>query len=174
MSAFHRWLLFYAVYCLVLVVAATVLAPLAMGAGLDDVIAPASNSVLDSSPRSDGSVDFAPVLEWLIGAFGAVLLAVVGWVGRAISIYFNVKSDSEYRAYVEKALSRAIEYAQVRAADYARTNSKVPVRSELLEIALDYAVAAVPEGLKRLKLDAAKVRQLIDARLPVDTSGPRR
>lgn len=167
MSAFHRWMRFYVIFWLCFGAVAW------LGIWAAQALAE-SGGAISSTASPDGWVDFAPVLDWVIGLAGAALLAVFGRIGRAIWVYFDVKADSEYRVYVEKALARAVEYAMTKAADFARTHSKVPMRSEMLEIALEYAVAAVPDGLRRLKLDSEKVRKLIDARLPVDPTATKR
>jgi hypothetical protein len=153
MSPAHRWLPFVVFYLMALTFAALIIVPVALAQ-------PAA------APVADGVVDFSPLIDAVIAAIGAALIAVATWIGRSVTIWFGLKSDSEIRRYVQDAMARGVEFAVKRAANYSKDHGKISVKSDMLETALEYVVAAVPDGLKRLGLDDAAVRQAIEARLP--------
>jgi hypothetical protein len=121
---------------------------------------------------TDGVVDLSPVIDILVWTIGGALSALAGWALLALSKLLGLKSDSEYRQYVQDAVNRGIDYAVNRAAEYARQKSKIPVRSEAIEIAVEYVLRAVPDGVKQLGLDRERVRAMVDARLPSNPTPP--
>lgn len=121
---------------------------------------------------ADGVVDLSPIIDVLVWAVGGALSALAGWALVALSRLLGLKSDSEVRRYVEAAVNRGIDYATTRAAEYARLKSKIAVRSEVIELAVEYALKAVPDGLKQLGLDRERVKAMVDARLPSEPTAP--
>jgi len=121
---------------------------------------------------TDGVVDLSPLIDVLVWAVGGALSALAAWALLALSKLLGLKSDSERRRYVQDAVNRGIDYAVTRAAEYARQKSKIPVRSEAIEIAVEYVLKAVPDGIKKLGLDRERVRAMVDARLPSEPTPP--
>lgn len=119
---------------------------------------------------TDGVVDLSPVIDVLVWTVGGALSALAGWALLAVSKLLGLKSDSEVRRYVQDAVNRGIDYAVTRAAEYARQKSKITLRSEAIEIAVEYVLRAVPDGVKQLGLDRDRVRAMVDARLPSDSA----
>lgn len=152
MTPAHRWLPFCVFFLMAFGVALSCFVPIAFAQ-------PAA------APVADGVVDLTPLVDAVFAAFAAALTAVVAWVGRAATIWFGLKSDSEVRAYVQAALERGVAYGLERARAWAKSQSGINVKNATVELALEYVVQAVPDGLKRLGLTDEKLKRLIEARL---------
>lgn len=146
MSALHRWLPFCVFFLMTLGFAMIIAVPVAMAA------------------PADGVIDFSPAFDAIIALLAAALTALAAWITRIAADWFKIKSDSEVRRYVLDAVERGIALAVDKVK--SRTgNLQVPVGSQTLEIAVEYILEAVPDGLKRLGIDEAHVRRMVDARL---------
>jgi hypothetical protein len=146
MTPAHRWLPFCVFFVLTFGLAMLIAVPVAMAA------------------PADGVVDFSPAFDAFVALLAAGLMALAAWITRIAGDWFKLKSDSEVRRYVLDAVERGIVFAVGRVK--TRTTSlHVPVASQTLEIAVEYIVAAVPDGLKRLGIDEAHVRRMVDSRL---------
>jgi hypothetical protein len=119
-----------------------------------------------AQPVADGVVDVSPVSDTIIAAIGVVLTGLSAWITRLLAVWLRLKSDSEVRRYVQQAIDNGIEYALIKAKEFAAKHSQIEVKSHILETGLEYVVKAVPDGLKRLGITDADLRRLIEARLP--------
>jgi hypothetical protein len=148
MTPAHRWLPFCVFFVLTFGFAMLIAVPVAMAA------------------PADGVVDVSPVLDVVIAAVGAALVALVTWVGRAATLWLGLKSDSEIRRYVQDAMERGVQLAIKRARDYSKDHGKISVKDDMIETAFEHVISAVPGGVKLLGLTDESIRRSIEARLP--------
>lgn len=152
MSQAHRWLPFCVFFLLAFSFAMACFLPIAMAQPV-------------AAPVADGVVNLAPLVDAVFSALGVALTAVVAWVGRGAFVWFKIDTDSKVRAYVQDTIGRGLAYGLDQAKAWAATNSSVKIRSATVELAAEYVLAAVPDGLKRLGVTEEKLKRLIEARL---------
>lgn len=152
MSPAHRWLPFCVFFLLAFAFAMACFLPIAMAQPV-------------AAPVADGVVNLAPLVDAVFSALVVALTAVVAWVGRVAFVWLKVDADSKVRAYVQETIGRGVAYGLEQARAWAATNSSVKIRSATVELAAEYILAAVPDGLKRLGVTEEKLKRLIEARL---------
>jgi hypothetical protein len=121
-----------------------------------------------AQPVTDGAVDLSPLTDYVFNLIAAGLLAAALWIVRLFGRWLNLSEQDSARTYVQDAAKRAVDFAVNFGRDYARAHSKFPVRSKLVETALEYLVNAVPGGLRKLNITDEQARNMILARLPAD------
>jgi hypothetical protein len=141
-----------------------VLAPFAMA---QPAVDPAVANYL-AQQATDGAVDLSPLTDYVFNLIAAGLLAAALWIVRLFGRWLNLSEQDSARIYVQDAAKRAVDFAVNFGREYARTHSKFPVRSKLVETALEYLVNAVPGGLRKLNITDEQARNMILARLPAD------
>lgn len=118
------------------------------------------------------TIDLTEVGVALVGV-AAAALTVLGRVAvRALQRYLEHKAglelDAETRAYLDRALERAVVWARLHVAEAVRAGAPaVDLRSKVLALSANYVLDAVPDALERFGLDADgdRLRHMLEARL---------
>lgn len=152
---------------LLLVIAVACLAVLSPFAMAQPAVDPAVANYL-AQQSNDGAVDLSPLTDYVFNLIAAGLFAAALWVVRLFGRWLNLSEQDSARIYVQDAAKRAVDFAVNFGREYARAHSKFPVRSKLVETALEYLVNAVPGGLRKLNITDEQARNMILARLPAD------
>lgn len=123
-------------------------------------------------------VNYWPIIEWALGIVGTVAIAMGGVAVRAIAKAakdrVGIEIDDATRAMVLNAIEGGVDIGIAKAKDIARDKGlgSYATQNAILATAANYAVAQVPDGLKRLGIDedgAARIAQrFLAARLGVD------
>lgn len=112
-------------------------------------------------------IDFGPLFNLVIWpALGVVFLAVAGVIAKRVEAKWGLKVDKET---IETAVQAGLQLAQAKVASANITS--VAVQSEIIANAANYAIAHVPDTLKRVGVDVstaagkAALQEKIEARL---------
>lgn len=116
------------------------------------------------------SVDFAPLVQILVGTAATVLSGVVTigalWVRHYLKARFGIELDAQARSYVQDAADRAAGLVKAQLERHvAGGGLTVDVHNAALAGAVDLLVEQVPDGLTRLGLTSTNVRQMLLTRL---------
>lgn len=116
-------------------------------------------------------VDLRPLLQEVLLTVSAVVSLFAMWALRKVGEYIRAKTgvnvlaqEQMIRDYLEAAMARGLAYAlaKVESADWA----SVEFKNELLTIASQYVLDAVPGALEHFGLDREALIERLVARLP--------
>lgn len=115
----------------------------------------------------DGTVDLTPLIEAVVALAAAAIGAVGSWAIARLAGWLKLRQDSEIRAYLDAALTNALEYGakKAMASSMVAHLSQPSVRNEAVELAIDYTIARVPDALRRFQITPAALREMLEARL---------
>lgn len=116
--------------------------------------------------EANHAIDLGPLLSVLATLALAALGAAGTWLAARVASWLKLNEDSQVRGYLEAALDNAVTYGRNVADARLKDGLAINVHSTVVAEAANYAIARVPDALKRFGLDEAGVRSLILARLP--------
>lgn len=111
-----------------------------------------------------------PVLEFALTFASIVLAPMLGLLLKRQMDRIGLLNDAEVRAYLDTALSRAIDYGVAE----ARRSLGVPKLNaedrtavdHATDLAAAYAASRVPDALARFGIESQGLRELLRARMP--------
>lgn len=109
------------------------------------------------------AVSLAPAIDAVLAALAALLLALGTFAIQRLLGWLKLSQDEKVRAYLEDALQNGIAFARARVS--SRAVGSIDVKSAVVAEAANYAIARVPDALKRFGIDQDGVRDLVQARL---------
>lgn len=116
-------------------------------------------------------VTLSPLLDLLIQAVAALLLAFGTWGVTRLADWLKLSADDRVRGYLIAAMERAIDYAQHHASARLSHGQEAgdgvfrDVTAEVVDIAAGYLEERVPDALKRLGVSGQGLEDMIRARL---------
>lgn len=112
-------------------------------------------------------VDVQPIIDAVVGALAALLLAVGTWAAKMLGDRLGLAKDSEVRGYLETAIQSGIGWGKEKALALGHKDfAKIDVRNQVVAAAVSYVVKATPDALRRFGLTDDRLRELVLARLP--------
>ncbi len=99
-----------------------------------------------------------------------LLTALASIVAARLCALVKAKRDGELGQILDKTLGMGISFAMSRLKVLEDGHATVPVKSELVAEAANYAVLHVPETVKALGLDGEHLARMIEARLGTSVS----
>lgn len=75
-------------------------------------------------------------------------------------------ADGEIRLHLNEAFRQGVRKATARARKAGKNLGKIEVKSRLVGNAVDYVLAQLPDGVRRLKLSRQNVENLVRRLLP--------
>jgi hypothetical protein len=113
------------------------------------------------------ALDLQPILDVTIQFLSVALMALGGWAIKHFGDRMKLAKDDQIRGYLDVALTNGIRWGADQVAVKSKGWSTIQVRNEVIAHAAGFAIAQVPDALKRFGLDdPATLRRLIEARLP--------
>lgn len=112
------------------------------------------------------TIQLAPLVDTAASLLAALLLGLGAWLIQRVAAWLKLAEDDKVRLYLEEALHNAIAFARNKAIQQGQRIDEIEVRSQVVANAANYAIARVPDALKRFGIDEDGVRDLVLARLP--------
>ena len=110
-------------------------------------------------------IDLTPILNIAVDLLAVVLMTLGGWAVARLGRKFGLEADDQVRVYLNEALASGIGWAKERAKSKGEDFATIEVRSQAVADAANYVIERVPAAVRHFKLDEARVRQMIEARL---------
>ncbi|WP_026379376.1 hypothetical protein [Afifella pfennigii] len=139
----------------------------------------ADGGVTTIATAAGTSVDFGPLASVTIEYLAPIVVTVLGtlatWVLGRIGTRTGLAIDAGHREAIEQALGRAVGYAATQLENRAAGGIPINLKSRALTTATNYALAAVPDALKHFGITAARLSEMVEARLSgmlVDPENP--
>jgi len=111
-------------------------------------------------------IDLTPLLDVGLQILAGILLAVGTWAVSKIAKKVGIEVDDAARAYVREAIQGGIDYAVKAAKAAGKDVTKIEVKNELVADAVNYVLAQVPDGIRKLNLTQENVENLVRRHLP--------
>lgn len=110
-------------------------------------------------------LDFSLIIEPLLTLFGALLTGALLALAKKVFSWIGVKEQSEIRQYVLDAFEGYAHALVAKLVDETKGVEKVKItNAHVIEVA-NYALAQVPEGLRKLKVDEEGAKRLAEKSL---------
>lgn len=110
-------------------------------------------------------VDITPLLNTLIDLLAVVALTVGTWAAHKYGTKVGIEKDSEIRKYLDEAILNGINFAATKLKAAGDNIDEIELKNQRLAEAANYVVKGVPDALKHFKIDEARLKTLIEARL---------
>jgi len=115
------------------------------------------------------AIDFRPLVEAvLVPILGALTTALATWLSVKAAALLKLQADDRLRAVIDGALQNGLAFGLSKLDDMTKTVPlTLEVKNQVIADAANYAIAAVPDALKKLGVTREKVTDLAAARLEV-------
>lgn len=111
------------------------------------------------------TVDLTPIVTTALEFIAVVFGAAATWALRLLMRKLRLSADNEVRLYLEAALQAGLGAGLAKARNMATDTPKIELKSAVVAEAANYAIARVPDALKRFGLTDDAVREMVLARL---------
>lgn len=111
-------------------------------------------------------IDLGPLIEALLALAAAAITAFAGFGVRYLQRKLGIALDEDSRRALMNALNRGVDFALNRAGGLLPR--EIDARNALVAEAANYVIRSTPDALARFGITPERLREMIEARLPVD------